>query len=75
MKTQINLSILRVTVIVSGFILKALFINAQKSTSVYPRPTVLLIGTSHLDTQWQWDIQTTINQYVPSVMQDNFKLF
>ncbi|MFA6127200.1 MAG: glycoside hydrolase family 38 C-terminal domain-containing protein [Bacteroidales bacterium] len=34
-----------------------------------------VIGTAHFDTQWQWTIQTSINQYLPNTFNDNFKLF
>ncbi|MCX6223146.1 MAG: alpha-mannosidase, partial [Bacteroidia bacterium] len=34
-----------------------------------------VIGTAHFDTQWQWTIQTSINEYIPSTFNENFKLF
>ena len=34
-----------------------------------------VIGTAHFDTQWQWTIQTSINEYLPNTFNDNFKLF
>ena len=33
------------------------------------------IGYAHLDTEWNWDYPTTINQYLWNTMADNFKLF
>ncbi|MCX6326580.1 MAG: glycosyl hydrolase-related protein [Bacteroidia bacterium] len=33
------------------------------------------IGYAHLDTEWNWDYPTTINQYIRNTMEDNFKLF
>jgi alpha-mannosidase len=33
------------------------------------------IGYAHLDTEWNWDYPTTINQYIWNTMADNFKLF
>jgi alpha-mannosidase len=33
------------------------------------------IGYAHLDTEWNWDYPTTINQYIKNTMEDNFKLF
>jgi len=33
------------------------------------------IGYAHLDTQWNWDYPTTINEYIWNTMADNFKLF
>jgi alpha-mannosidase len=33
------------------------------------------IGYAHLDTEWNWDYPTTINEYIRNTMDDNFKLF
>ncbi|MFZ4413478.1 MAG: alpha-mannosidase [Bacteroidales bacterium] len=33
------------------------------------------IGYAHLDTQWNWDYPTTINEYILNTMTENFKLF
>ncbi len=33
------------------------------------------IGYSHLDTEWNWDYPTTINEYIPNTMTENFHLF
>ncbi|MEZ5105379.1 MAG: glycoside hydrolase family 38 C-terminal domain-containing protein [Draconibacterium sp.] len=33
------------------------------------------IGYAHLDSEWNWDYPTTINQYIWNTMEDNFKLF
>jgi alpha-mannosidase len=33
------------------------------------------VGYAHLDTQWRWDYQTTINEYIWNTMAFNFKLF
>jgi alpha-mannosidase len=32
------------------------------------------IGYAHLDTQWNWEYPTTINEYIRNTMLDNFKL-
>ncbi len=37
--------------------------------------TLYVVGTSHLDTQWRWTIQETINEYLPATMRENFALF
>jgi len=36
---------------------------------------VYLVSNAHLDTQWNWDIQTTIGEYIPKTMHRNFVLF
>jgi alpha-mannosidase len=33
-----------------------------------------VVATAHLDTQWRWTIQNTINEYVPATFRNNFKL-
>jgi len=33
------------------------------------------IGYAHLDTEWNWEYPTTINQFIKKTMEDNFKLF
>lgn len=35
----------------------------------------MFISNSHLDTQWNWTAQTTIEQYIPNTMNQNFPLF
>ena len=32
------------------------------------------IGYAHLDTEWNWEYPTTINEYIKNTMVDNFKL-
>jgi len=33
------------------------------------------IGYAHLDTEWNWDYPTTINEYIKNTMLENFHLF
>ncbi|MFR8835302.1 glycoside hydrolase family 38 C-terminal domain-containing protein [Bacteroides nordii] len=35
----------------------------------------IFISTSHLDTQWNWTAQTTIEEYIPNTMNQNYPLF
>lgn len=37
--------------------------------------TMYVVADAHLDTQWNWDIQTTINEYLKNTLDDNFALF
>src|SRR5665648_1196894 len=32
------------------------------------------IGYAHLDTEWNWEYPTTINEYIKNTMEDNFRL-
>ena len=41
----------------------------------FSAPTVYLVGTAHLDTQWRWTIQDVIRDYIPATLNDNFALF
>src|SRR5208283_5559180 len=33
------------------------------------------IGYSHLDTEWNWDYPTSIDEYIKNIMTENFHLF
>lgn len=33
------------------------------------------VGYAHLDTQWRWDFETTIDEYLRATLVDNFELF
>src|SRR6516225_4479802 len=33
------------------------------------------VATAHLDTQWNWTIQDTIDSYIPKTLTNNFTLF
>ena len=39
------------------------------------QPVLYVTATAHLDTQWLWTIQTTIDEYLPATLRDNFALF
>ncbi len=39
------------------------------------KPAIYTIATSHLDTSWNWPLETTLNEYLPRTLIDNFKLF
>ena len=34
-----------------------------------------VVGTAHLDTQWRWTVQDTIEDLLPDTLRDNFALF
>lgn len=46
--------------------------DINETTNANPR--VYLVSDAHLDTQWEWDIQTTISQYVWNTINQNLKL-
>src|SRR5205807_3293089 len=62
-------------------IILALMILAGSATifSQQPRqeskPVLYIVGTSHLDSQWNWTVQDTIREFVPNTFFENFKRF
>lgn len=44
----------------------------EKSTA-QPDRTLYVVGTAHLDTQWLWTIQTTIDEFIPNTLRHNFE--
>ena len=52
--------------------------EAQKPAPRYDiskEPVLYTVGYAHLDTQWRWDYEETINKYIKSTLDDNFMLF
>lgn len=39
------------------------------------KPRIYTVATAHLDTSWNWDFETTLREYIPATMRDNFALF
>ena len=39
-----------------------------------PRPAVYMVSNAHLDTQWNWDVKTTIGTYVRNTLYQNLWL-
>ncbi|MFI5176989.1 MAG: alpha-mannosidase [Vicinamibacterales bacterium] len=39
------------------------------------KPTLYVTATAHLDSQWNWTVQDTIRQFVPSTFYTNFQNF
>ena len=69
---------MRNIIIASLIVAAGCFAASQAQTPVdstgRKTPTLYVVGVSHLDTQWRWTIQETINEYVPATFRDNFKL-
>ncbi|MCL2024124.1 MAG: hypothetical protein FWG82_07140, partial [Oscillospiraceae bacterium] len=40
----------------------------------FNKPAVYAVATSHLDTVWNWDFETTIREYIYNTLADNFAL-
>lgn len=54
--------------------------QAQARSPAHPlpdltrEPTLFVVGYAHLDTQWRWDFVTTIREYLPKTLRENFAL-
>lgn len=48
--------------------------TASRSVAQTDKPTLFLISNSHLDTQWNWNVKTTIDDYVHKTMTENMAL-
>lgn len=48
--------------------------QAPADSAASRQRTLDVVATSHLDTQWRWTIQETINVFVPATFRENFKL-
>ena len=51
-----------------------LFFSIVGSFAQADKKTLFFISNTHLDTQWNWDVRTTINEYVKNTLQQNFTL-
>jgi len=56
--------------LIVGLIGSASYAQAQEKEK-----TMYMVSDAHLDTQWNWDVQTTIKEYLKSTLDDNFALF
>ena len=48
---------------------------AKQQYDITKEKVLYTIGYAHLDTQWNWDYPTTINEYIKNTMEDNFEFF
>lgn len=48
---------------------------SQEKSAGNERPVAYMVSDAHLDTQWNWDVQTTIKDYVWNTVNRNLKLF
>jgi alpha-mannosidase len=66
-RTVRQLLVLVVTLVASG----AVPVASQQP--VTHKPVLYVIGTSHLDSQWNWTVQDTIREFVPNTFFENFQ--
>jgi alpha-mannosidase len=69
----------KIKIIAMLFLFVPAMISAQplqkRQYDIAKEKVLYTIGYAHLDTEWNWDYPTTINQYIKNTMEDNFKLF
>ena len=46
--------------------------QTMKAPDISKVPTLYVVPYAHLDTQWRWDFQRTIGEYLPNTMRVNF---
>ena len=49
--------------------------DARPPADITKDRTLYVIGYAHLDTQWRWSYQETIDRFILNTLQDNFSLF
>jgi alpha-mannosidase len=59
----------------SAMIVAAAVVQVESQASTNRKPTLYVIGTSHLDSQWNWTVQDTIREFVPNTFFQNFQRF
>ena len=65
---------MRHTIIKSLVVAAILIATTFAQSGSQTKPQLQVVGTAHLDTQWRWTIQNSINEYIPNTFRDNFKL-
>lgn len=56
------------------FLLFAQSIDKREKYDIRKDEVLYTIGYAHLDTEWNWDYPTTINEYIKNTMVDNIRL-
>lgn len=69
----------RLSLLLIGGLLLPAFLFAQpvdkrEKYDISKDKVLYTIGYAHLDTEWNWEYPTTINEYIKNTMEDNFKL-
>jgi len=71
-KFCISLVILGAAAISTGSVMNA---DNSPKYDLTKNKVLYTVGYAHLDTQWRWDHQTTIDEFLKNTLDDNFKLF
>jgi alpha-mannosidase len=57
------------------FMVISIGFQTGQSQQTDSKPVLYVVGTSHLDSQWNWTVQDTIREFVPNTFFQNFKRF
>ena len=64
--------------VIGGLLLPVLMfaqqIDKREKYDISKDKVLYTIGYAHLDTEWNWEYPTTINEYIKNTMEDNFRL-
>lgn len=63
----------KLLVLAAGLFLSSA-VMAQDAQEPKEQKTAYMVADAHLDTQWNWDIQTTIREYIPKTIRQNLHL-
>jgi alpha-mannosidase len=69
-----HLFLLMVAGLVMPVFLFAQQIDKREKYDISKDKVLYTIGYAHLDTEWNWEYPTTINEYIKKTMEDNFRL-
>ena len=60
-----------------AIVILSLSLIPARSQEAHPeqKPVLYVVGTSHLDSQWNWTVQDSIRQFVPNTFFENFQRF
>jgi len=65
----------RQVLIVAAIIVASCAAPVASQPTQNQKPVLYVIGTSHLDSQWNWTVQDTIREFVPNTFFQNFRRF
>ena len=62
------------TVSMRRILVIAVCMMAAVSVTAQEKPVVYMVPNAHMDTQWRWDFQRTIGEFIPNTLLQNFSL-
>jgi alpha-mannosidase len=67
----VSLSIL---LIINGIHAQEMKTDGTRKYDLSREPVLYTVGYAHLDTEWRWDYQETINDFIKATLDDNFRM-